>query len=236
VDISHLTELKGVQEFKKGARIGALTTYRELLESDLIRERFPVIREVTENIGDLQVRNKGTIGGSLAHADPASDMPAVMLALDASFSLRSKKGGRRMVAAREFFKGAFSTAMANDELLTDIILPGMLRHGAAAYVSFDQAASGYALVGACAVIARNRRSVREAFLAYTGIGDVAFLAPGLEQLRDTKGEDEAFLKAATDAVAGIDIIGDMHAPADYRRHLAVTAGRQALAKAYERAG
>ena len=122
VDISRLEELKGITEKGRGARIGAGATYRELLESELLRERFPIIAEATEIIGDLQVRNRGTIGGSLAHADPVSDMPAVMLALDATFNLRSKRG-RRSVKAREFFQGAFTTALAEDELLTEIILP-----------------------------------------------------------------------------------------------------------------
>ena len=101
VDISLLAELKGVQEYKKGVRIGAATTYAELARSALLRERCPVVAEVAAEIADLQVRNRGTIGGSLAHADPASDMPAVMLALDAEFQVRSKKGGRRTAKARQ---------------------------------------------------------------------------------------------------------------------------------------
>ena len=111
IDIGRLSELKGIAEHRRGARIGALTSYREVLESELIRERFPLIAEATEGIGDLQVRNRGTIGGSLAHADPASDMPAIMVALDATFNLRSKRG-KRNVPAREFFQGPFSTALA----------------------------------------------------------------------------------------------------------------------------
>src|SRR5437867_6427013 len=122
VDISRLEELKGIAEKGRGVRIGAGTTYRELLDSELLRERFPLITEATETIGDLQVRNRGTIGGSLAHADPVSDMPAVMLALDATFNLRSKRG-RRSVKAREFFQGAFTTSLAEDELLTEIVFP-----------------------------------------------------------------------------------------------------------------
>jgi len=122
VDIGHLKELRGVTVQKTGARIGAATTYRELLESRPLGERWPLIAEATAGIGDLQVRNRGTIGGGLAHADPAADMPAVMLALDASFTLRSRRG-KRTVRARDFFKDAFTTAMKPDELLVDITLP-----------------------------------------------------------------------------------------------------------------
>ena len=109
LDIAGLAELRGGEEYRKGARIGATTTYRDLLESELLRERFPIIAECTENIGDRQVRNRGTIGGSLAHADPASDMPSLMLALDATFNVRSKRG-RRAIKAREFFQIPFETA------------------------------------------------------------------------------------------------------------------------------
>jgi carbon-monoxide dehydrogenase medium subunit len=236
VDISYLEELRGVQEYKKGVRIGATTTYRGLMESDLLRERFPLIPEVAAGIGDVQVRNRGTIGGSLAHADPASDMPALMLALDATFSLRSKRGGRRTVSAREFFKGAFSTDMTSEELFTDILLPGMARHSGASYQSFDQAASGYAIVGACAVVTRSRRTIKHCVLAFTGIGDSAFLSKAADRLVDTKGEPADLASASHEAASSLDIIGDIHAPAEYRRHLAAVAARRAIAEAYERAG
>ena len=175
IDISRIDELMGVQEYKKGVRIGATTTYADLITSPLLKERCPIIAEVAADIADIQVRNRGTIGGSLAHADPASDMPAVMLALNAEFQLRSKKGGRRAVKARDFFQGAFSTAMTEDELFTDILIGGMGRN-AAAYVSFDQLASGYAMVGVCAVVGRKRSTISEISVAYTGVGEAAFLS------------------------------------------------------------
>ncbi len=235
VDISRLEELRGIQEVKKGVRIGAATTYADLGRSALLQERCPIAVEVAAGIADIQVRNRGTIGGSLAHADPASDMPALMLALNADFQLRSKRGGKRTVAARDFFKGPFSTDMAEDELFTDILIPGMGRK-AAAYVSFDQAASGYALVGVCAVVARKRTTVSEITVAFTGLGEMAFLAPAFDQLKDTKGDPAVIDTAAAEAVAGIEIAGDLHAPADYRRHIAQVAARRAVFLAYERAG
>ncbi len=235
VDISRLEELKGVQEHKKGVRIGAATTYAELARSATLRERCPVVAEVAAEIADLQVRNRGTLGGALAHADPASDMPALMLALDAEFQLRSKKGGRRTVRAREFFQGAFVTAMAEDELFTDIIIGGMGRR-AAAYLTFDSAASGYALAGACAVVARKRATISEISVAVSGVGEGAFLAPSLEQMLDTKCDAAVLARAAKEALAGREVSGDIHAPAGYRRHLAEVAIARAVELAYQRAG
>jgi aerobic carbon-monoxide dehydrogenase medium subunit len=235
VDISRLDELRGVQEYKKGVRIGAATPYADLVDSPILKERCPLLAEVAHGIADVQVRNRGTLGGSLAHADPASDMPAVLIALDAEFQLRSKKGGRRTVKAREFFQGPFTTSLTEDELLTDILVDGMKRR-AAAYASFDQAASGYALVGCCAVLARKRTTVSEIAVAYTGLGEVAFLAPAFQQVVDTKGDLAVVEKAARETLSGLDVPGDVHAPSEYRRHLAVVAAKRAVAQAYERAG
>jgi carbon-monoxide dehydrogenase medium subunit len=235
IDISRLDELKGVQEFKKGVRIGAATNYATLVESPLLKERCPIVAEVAAAIGDIQVRNRGTIGGSLAHADPASDMPAVMLALDAEFQFRSKKGGRRTAKARGFFTGAFATEMAEGELLTDILLPGMGRN-AAAYYAFDSAASGYAIAGACAVVGRKRSSISEISVAFTGVGEIAFLATGFDPVIGTKCDLAVIEQCAGEALSKIDIGGDVHAPAEYRRHLAVVAAKRAIQTAYDRAG
>ncbi|MBA2458881.1 MAG: FAD binding domain-containing protein [Gemmatimonadales bacterium] len=234
LDVSELSELRGIDEHRRGARIGAATTYRELLESELLKERFPLVGECTDGIGDLQVRNRGTIGGSLAHADPASDMPSVMLALDATFNLRSKRG-KRSVAAREFFQGPFATALAEDELLMDIVLPPLPKGAGTAYLSQDQAASGYALAGAAAVVARTRRTVSHAVVALTGVGEVSRLIASTAQLVGTAGEPEVLSRVAAGAVEGLQIDGDIHAPADYRRHLATVVVRRSLEKALGRA-
>ncbi len=234
VDIASLPELHGIQEHRRGARIGATTTYREVLDSALLRERFPLIVETTDSIGDVQVRNRGTIGGGLAHADPAADMPAVMVALDARFNLRSKKG-KRSVAAREFFRGPFETAIEPDELLTEVILPPPPRTAGSAYVSFEQAASGYAIVAAAAVIGLTRRTISSAVAALTGTGAVAPLVKAAEQLVGTKGEADTIQRVAAQALDGLEIMGDIHAPAEYRRHLAAVAVRRALTTAIERA-
>ena len=235
VDISRIDELKGIAEKGRGARIGAGTTYRELLESELLRERFPLVVEATETIGDLQVRNRGTVGGSLAHADPASDMPAIMIAVDATFNLRSK-GGKRSVKAREFFQGPFTTALADDELLTEIILPPLPSGAGSVYLSHDHPASGYAIVAVAAVVARKRKTVSHAVAALTGVGEVAFLCRSVEEfLVGSQGEPEAIARVAAQATAGVEVNGDSYAPAEYRRHLAEVMTRRALTKALERA-
>jgi carbon-monoxide dehydrogenase medium subunit len=234
VDISRLEELKGITENRRGARIGAATTYREVLESALLRERFPLLIEATETVGDLQVRNRGTIGGGLAHADPASDMPAVMLALDATFNVRSKRG-RRSLRAREFFQGAFTTLLAEDELLTEIVLPPMPNGAGSTYLSHDHPASGYAIVAAAVIVARKRRTVSHAIVALTGVGEVAYLASSAESLVGSTGDPNALAGVADQVTAGIEVAGDSHAPAEYRRHLASVVTRRALETALERA-
>jgi carbon-monoxide dehydrogenase medium subunit len=234
VDIGRLPQLKGIRKAGSGLRIGAATTYRELLESKDVRTRYPLIADVTEHIGDLQVRNAGTVGGGLAHADPAADMPPVMLVLDATFVLQSK-GGKRSVAARKFFKGPFATALKPTELLTEIRLPAPPKGAGTAYESFEQAASGYALVGAAALIAIAQGMITRADLAFTGLADTPFLAPAAAKLVGTAGDAALIQQVAEAAVAGVEANDDIHASAAYRLHLARVAARRALAQALARA-
>ena len=206
IDIGQLPQLKGIKKTGGGLKIGAATTYRELLESKDVKALYPLIAEVTEHIGDLQVRNAGTIGGGLAHADPAADMPPVMLVLDATFALQSK-GGKRSVPARKFFKGPFTTALKPNELLVEIQLPAPPKGAGTAYASFEQAASGYAL----------------------------FLAPAAAKLVGTQGGSDLIAQVTSLAVAGVEANDDIHANADYRKHIAAVAARRALTEALARA-
>lgn len=234
VDIGRLEALKGVRRSGDAVQIGAASTYRAVLDSEILRQSHPLVVEATEGIGDLQVRNCGTIGGGLAHADPASDMPAVMLALDARFTLRSRKG-ERTVAAREFFHGPFTTAMKDDELLTGITLSPLPDGAGTAYVCFEQAASGYALVGAAAVVRRDKHKIAEAVLAFTGLADTPFLAAAASKLAGTKGETADLETVATACVEGVEANDDIHASAAYRTHLGRVAARRALSRAFQRA-
>ncbi|HET7296554.1 MAG TPA: xanthine dehydrogenase family protein subunit M [Gemmatimonadales bacterium] len=234
IDIGRLAQLKGIKKAGRGVKIGAATTYRELLESRELKALFPLIAEVTEHIGDVQVRNAGTIGGGLAHADPAADMPPVMLVLDATFVLQSKSA-KRSVPARKFFKGPFTTALKPNELLTEIQLPAPPTGAGMAYASFDQAASGYPLAGAAAVIAVAKGMITRAELAFTGLADTPFLAPAAAKLVGTSG-DELISHVGAAAVAGVAANDDIHAGAAYRTHLATVAARRALTQALARAG
>ena len=234
VDIGQLQELKGIKQAGGGMKIGAATTYRDLLDSKELKALYPLIAEVTERIGDLQVRNAGTIGGGLAHADPAADMPPVMLVLDATFLLQSK-GGKRSVAARKFFKGPFTTAMKPNELLTEIQLPALPKGAGMAYASFEQAASGYALAGAAVLIAIAKGMITRADLAFTGLADTPFLAPAAAKLVGTQGQVELIAQVAAAAVAGVEANDDIHATPAYRTHLAMVAARRALTQAVDRA-
>jgi len=234
IDIGQLAQLRGIKKAGAGMKIGAATTYRELLDSGELKARYPLIAEVTENIGDLQVRNAGTIGGGLAHADPAADMPPVMVVLDATFMLQSK-GGRRTVAARKFFKGPFTTVLKPNELLTEIHLPALPKGAGMAYASFEQAASGYALAGAAALIALAKGMIIRADLAFTGLADTPFLAPAAAKLVGTQGSPDLIAQVASLAVAGVEANDDIHAGAEYRTHLAMLAARRALTEALARA-
>ena len=234
VDIGHLPELRGVTVTDDVVRIGAATTYRELLASEALRDAVPLLAEVTENIGDLQVRNLGTIGGALAHADPSADMPAAMLALDARFHLQSLHA-KRAVAAREFFRGPFETAMESDEILVAIELRPPSDFTGSAYVTFEQAASGYALVGAAAVVTHSpARGVTAASLAFTGLTDAPFLA-AVSSLVGSPGDAPSVARAAADTVRGVEANADIHADAAYRLQLAQVAARRALSTAIARA-
>jgi len=216
VDIGRL-ELGGVAVREGELHIGPLATWDELVRApELARPALAAIPECAAGIGDLQVRNRGTIGGSLAHADPASDMPAVLIALGARLHLRSPEG-ERTVAAGEFVVGPFTTALATQELITDIVVPLPSSGSGSAYVAVEHPASGFALAGAAALAGVDgSRNV-----ALTGIGAHPFA-----------------LAAADDPAAtleGIEIFGDRFASAEYRRHLAGVVVARALARALERA-
>lgn len=216
VDIGDLP-LRGVESSGGELRLGTLTTWDELARMpELDRPALGVLRECASAIGDLQVRNRGTIGGSLAHADPASDFPAVALALGATFRLRSA-GGERNVSASDFFVGPFLTVLEPQELLTDIVVPVPEPGSGSAYESVEHPASGFALAGAAALVRPDRtRSV--------GVTGVA-ARPFLLESPDDPGS----------SLAGADIFGDDFASAEYRRHLAHVVVRRAVERAERRA-
>jgi carbon-monoxide dehydrogenase medium subunit len=234
VDIGRLAELKGVITTRDGRlAIGALTTYSELAESDA--RHYGLLRDALPDIGDVQVRNRGTIGGSVAHCDPASDLPAVLLALDAEIVARSKRG-EKIYAADGFFTGPFSTALAEDELVTEIRLPGPRNDAGSAYVALSQRASGYSIVGVAAVVIKEGGSaITKAGIALTGVGDAPYRARAVEAaLIGNEGNAEAIAAAAAHATDGVTVAGDIHADSEYRAAMAVTYTKRAITAALVR--
>ena len=216
VDVSRLP-LRGVEARDGELHLGPLTTWAELADvPELENPALAAIAECARGIGDLQVRNRGTVGGSIAHADPASDMPAVLLALGATLTVRSTQGERR-VALDDFLHGPFTTDLGSQELITDVCVPIPAAAGSA-YVSIEHPASGFALAGAAAVVRRKGTGS----LALTGVAPRPTLVPD--------GTDPLEL------VEKMEIPGDWFAGAEYRRHLAATVVRRAIRVAGERAG
>ena len=236
IDIGRIRELHGIRSTADGGiAIGALTTYREL-EGSAVARAHRVLAEALPRIADIQVRNRGTIGGSVAHADPASDLPAVLLALGATFVVRSKSGERRF-AATEFFQGAFQTALADGELLTEIVIGPSPAGSGSAYRKLSQPASGYSIVGVAAVIGRAGGAIASAGIAITGVGDVAYRASAVEAaLIGSDGSAAAIAAAAAHATDGQTVAADIHADSAYRGQMATVYVRRAIEGALEAPG
>ena len=229
IDIGRLGELRGIRDVGDGGiGIGALATYRDVLDSELAIARAPLLALAIPDIADVQVRNRGTLAGAIAHADPASDMPAVVLALDAVIVLRSRSG-ERVIPAASFFQGAFATDLAEDELLTEIRIPAQPAGAGMVYQHLEQPASGYSIVGVAAVVARTAGSVATARIAITGVGDVAYRASAVEAaLVGTNGDAAAIAAAAAHAADGVTVAADIHADATYRAEMARVYTRRAI--------
>jgi carbon-monoxide dehydrogenase medium subunit len=234
IDIGRLAELRGVRRIDDGSRlaIGALTTYDELLRDPNIVHGL--LRDALPGIGDVQVRNRGTIGGAIAHADPASDMPALLLALDADVVARSAKG-ERVIPITSFFKGPFTTALNADEILVEVrFLWGREDYGSA-YRFIEQPASGYSLAGAAVVVGRSRGGkgpFDDVRIALTGVADTPYRATAAEKafLASARPAD-----AAAHATDGVNVASDIHADAAFRAAVAAVQVRRALEAAIVRA-
>lgn len=228
IDISRLTELRGITRDGGTVTIGALTTHAEIEASDVLRGACPLLPEAAHVVGDQQVRNRGTIGGVLAHADPAADYPAVVLALDATI-IAVGPTGEREIAAGDFFQGFLTTALRPDELVTAIEIPVAGADTGSSYQKLANHASGYAVVGVAAVVTIEAGKIASARVGITGAADHAYRAAGVEQaLAGAAPDEETFKAAAAQAVEGIDVLDDLHAPADYRGRVARNLTRRAL--------
>ncbi len=230
VDISGIDGLKGIS-VNGGATIGAMTTYRELLDNADLKGPFPVIAETANVVGDPAVRNRGTLGGSMAHSDPSADYTAVLLALGASVTVVGGNG-ERTIALDDLFVDLFTTSLEADEILTSITIPASAAGLGQAYEKHAHPASGYAVVGVAAVVTVSGGTITAARVAVTGAIAKATRATATEAALIGKAATaENIAAAAALAADGLDLNGDTYASADYRGHLVKVLAKRAITRA-----
>ena len=228
VDLRKLTGLSGIKEDGAVLAIGAMTTYRAIETSPVVKAKCPVLAAVAGQIGDPMVRNLGTIGGSLAHADPAADLPAAIIACGAEMVAEGPKG-RRTIKADDFFKGLLTTALAADEILVEVRVPVLGPKAGANYQKFPHPASRFAVAGVAAVLTMDGGKVAKASVGVTGAGTKAIRAKGVEAALTGKALDAATIQAAADKAAeGVDVQADLQGSEDYKRHLVRVMARRAI--------
>jgi aerobic carbon-monoxide dehydrogenase medium subunit len=231
IDLSRISGLAAITESNGVLTIGTMTTHHTVETSPLIRGKCPLLAECAASIGDVQVRNMGTIGGSIAHADPAADYPAALLALEAKFHVASKSGERTIDAA-EFFLDPFTTALEPGEIIVDVQIPVEEPSEGYRYEKLPHPASGFPVVGVAARVRRTNGKVTMARIGVTGLGPHAFRARNAEAILESGGD-----VAAASAVVGEseEINSDLYADRDYRLHLARVRAARALTQAVSRA-
>ncbi len=237
VDINDISELAYIRPLDGGLALGAMTRDAALERSPLAASRFPLLSEAARSIGHPAIRNRSTVGGSIAHADPAAELPTVMLALDAEFVVRNATS-TRTIAAKDFFQGFFQTALESGELLTELRLPGLPARSGSAFVEFARREGDYALAGVAAIIALEEDgTIADARLSLCSVGPATVRPRAAEALlRGQHPGSEAWTAATAAVIAALDDPpSDIHGSADYRRHLAGVLTARALALAAERA-
>jgi len=235
VDIGRIPGLAYVRREDGVLAVGALATYRDLQQSQDVEQAVPVLAEAAHEVGDPQVRAKGTFVGSLAHADPSGDLPAVALALGGVVRALGPNGERE-IDLDGFFVDMLTTQLQEREIIREVRLNVPPAGAGSAYVKFDQPASHYALTGICAVISLGGGTISSARIGVTGVGPKAYRPTAVEQALVGKAPEEEAVKAAVQSVAdGIDVQGDIHAGTEYRAHLARVLTRRAVLQAAQRA-
>jgi len=237
VDINNISELAYVRPWDGGLALGATTRDAALLRDATIAARLPLLVEAARCVGHPAIRNRSTVGGSAAHADPAAELPAVLLALDAELEARSRSG-RRNIAVRDFFQGYLQTSLRKDELLTELRIPDLPSRSGSAFIEFARREGDYALAGVAAVITLDEGgTIADARLGLCSVGPAPVRPQSAEaMLRGQRPGAEAWAAATSAVIAALDKPpSDIHGSADYRRHLAGVLTQQALALAAERA-
>jgi len=234
VDLRALKDLNYIREQGGQLHIGATASHYDVESSALLRQKCPLLTETAAAIGDVQVRNMGTIGGSVAHADPAADYPAALQALEAKFVLKGAKS-ERTVSAADFFVDAFTTALEPGEILREVVVPIDDARTGTSYQKMVQPASGFAIVGVAARVRVNAGKISFVRVGVTGLSNRAYRAAAAEKALEGKTSSPNDIQAAAALVVqGVDANSDLHASADYRRHLAVVHAARALKTALSR--
>jgi carbon-monoxide dehydrogenase medium subunit len=234
VDINGVRGLAYIRRDEQYLRVGAVARQRAVEGSAVVRRQVPLLWEAIRYVGHPQIRNRGTVGGSIAHADPAAELPAVLAALDGAVVARGITG-ERVVAAEDFFTGYLTTALEPAELLTEVRFPVLSAQTGTAFLEVARRHGDFALVGAAALIRRSNGTIAEARLAFTGVGPGPIRARKAEGvLTGSSGGARIFGDAAREAAARLDPESDIHATAQYRREVAATLARRALELAWQR--
>ncbi len=235
VDLRNIAELRGVSANGGGSRLGAMTTYGQIA-GDASLAGYQALIDAASIIGDTQVRNRGTIGGSLAHADPAADLPAVVLVLGATINVVGN-GGARSIAIDDYFVGMFETGLQEGEIITSVDLPAQAAGTGSAYAKFANPASGYAMVGVAVSVTVSNGVVQSARVALTGAVDHAVRLSSVEEaLAGKAATAENIAAACASAGDGLDLMGDIHASAGYRAAMVKVYARRAITQAVANAG
>jgi aerobic carbon-monoxide dehydrogenase medium subunit len=235
IDISRIKDLNYLREEGGQVRIGAMTTHFQIETSDLLRRVCPLLPETATNLGDMQVRNKGTMGGSIAHADPAADWPAAVIALNAEMVAVGPKG-ERVIKSDDFFVELFTSALQPGEILREIRFTPPNGKFGQAYMKFRHPASGFAVVGVAVSLTAEGSKCGACGVGVTGLSGKAFRAGGVERaLKGASLDEKTLAAAANHVVDGVDANSDLFATGEYRKHLAQIYARRALEIAVSRA-
>ena len=235
IDISRIKDLNYIREEGGQVRIGAMTTHFQIETSDLLRRLCPLLSETATNLGDMQVRNKGTMGGSIAHADPAADWPAAVIALGAEMVAVGPEG-ERVIKSDDFFVQLFTSALQPGEILREIRFTPPKGKFGQAYMKFRHPASGFAVVGVAVSLTAEGSKCGACGVGVTGLSGKAFRAGGVERaLKGASLDDKSLAAAASHVADGVDANSDLFASGEYRKHLAQVYARRALETAAARA-